>query len=198
MPSGRTVVFETERLTIRIATREDVGLFYALWTSPEVMTHVGFPRGLPVTRDNLENRLAKQGESAFDQLLVIELKASGKGIGECHMHCPDQEGIAEPDVKLLPTFWGHKYGSEAWGGLVAYLFTRTDCEVVQGTPNVENVASIKMQQSAGAVRVGEGVHRFPEPMSDYATPVRHYVYQVRRSDWERRRARPQEDEADLL
>jgi RimJ/RimL family protein N-acetyltransferase len=157
------------------------------------MTYVGFPRGLPVARDDLEDRLSKQGDSAFDQLLVIELRATGEGIGECHMHCPGQEGIAEPDVKLLPTFWGHKYGSEVWRGLVAYLFTHTDCRVVQGTPNVENVASIRMQESAGAVRVGEGTYQFPESMSEYTTPVHHYVYQVRRGDWQHHRAAQQED-----
>jgi RimJ/RimL family protein N-acetyltransferase len=195
MSSDRTVVFTTERLIIRIAREDDAGLFHALWTSPQVMVNVGFPQGLRITRDELEDRLSKQGESVFGQLLVVELRTTGQAIGECHMRGPDEEGIAEPDVKLLPAFWGHQYGAEAWRELVTYLFTHTDCEAVQGTPNVENVASIKMQESAGAVRVGQGVHHFPASLSDYTTPVHYYVYQVRRADWQSRHAAEQDDEA---
>ncbi len=182
MASNRRDVFETDRLTVRIATVEDVDLFYALWTSPQVMTNVGFPQGLRIERGEIEDRLSKQGEEALEQLLVIDLKATDQSIGECHLSRPNDAGIAEPDVKLLPAFWGHGYGTELWRALVAYQFEHTDCDVVQGTPNVDNVASIRMQESAGAVRVGEGVYHFPESMRDETTPVPHYVYQVHKSD----------------
>jgi len=185
MHSGDTVVFETERLVIRVATVADVDLFYDLWTNPQVMKNVGFPQGLRITRSELKQRLQNQGsESEFERMLVIELKATGQTIGECMMHRPNEEGIAEPDVKLLPTFWGNKYGVEVWRRLLAYMFTHTDCAAVQATPNVENVASIKMQEAVGGVRVGEDVYQFPESMRDYTTAVHHYIYRVDRMDWE--------------
>lgn len=53
MSSGHSLVFETERLAIRTATKEDVELLYALWTNPQVMRSVGFPHGLRVTRRKL-------------------------------------------------------------------------------------------------------------------------------------------------
>ena len=185
MSPGHSLVFETERLTVRTATVDDVDLFFALWTNPQVMKNVGFPHGLRVTRRELKERLSKQGTSEFEQLLVVELKATGQAIGECKLSDPDESGIAEPDVKLLPEFWGHKYGVEAWRALVAYQFTHTDCDVVQATPNVDNTASIKMQEAIGGMRVGEGVYQFPESMRDYTTPVHHYIYRVYRADWER-------------
>lgn len=183
--SGHTVVFETERLVIRVATAADVDLFYEIWTDSQVMANVGFPQGLCVTRSELKDRLLRQGGSEFERMLVVELKTTGQAIGECMMHRPDEEGIAEPDVKLLPAFWGHKYGVEVWRGLLAYLFTHTDCAAVQATPNVENVASIKMQEAVGGVRVGEDVYQFSESMRDYTTPVHHYIYRVYRVGWER-------------
>lgn len=187
MTANRQVVLETKRLIVRIATLEDADLFHTLWSNPQVMTNVGFPQGLRIEAGEIEDRLSKQGEEVLDQLLVIELKATGQSIGECYLNRSNDAGIAEPDVKLLPAFWGHGYGTELWRALVAYQFEHTDCEVVQGTPNVENVASIKMQESAGAVRVGEEIYQFPESMAGYTTPVHHYVYQVRRADWRRRR-----------
>jgi RimJ/RimL family protein N-acetyltransferase len=167
------LIFETDRLTVRIATEDDAELFYALWANPEVMTNVGFPRGLPVTRCQLEDRLSKQGDSEFEQLLIVELKSTGQAIGECKLSYPDEEGIAQPDVKLLPHFWRHKYGVEVWHELVDYQFTHTDCRVIQATPNVENTASIKMQEAVGLLCTGEAVHRFPERMRSYTTPVHH-------------------------
>jgi len=178
-------VLETARLAVRTATVEDVALFYALWTDPRVMTYVGFPQGLRITRGELEERLSTQGESEFERLLVVELKATGQAIGECKLGRPDEEGVAEPDLKLMPEFWGHGYGTEAWCALVAYEFTHTACKAVVGTPNVANVASIKMQEAAGAVRTGEGVYHFPESMRNDTSPVHAYTYRVDRVDWER-------------
>lgn len=188
MSSDYDIVFETERLVVRTATGEDVDLFYALWTNPQVMANVGFPHGLRIIREELEERLLKQEGSEFERLLVVESKATGQAIGECKLSRPDEQGITEPDIKLLPAFWGHSYGLEVWKELVAYLFTHTDCEAVQTTPNVNNVASIKMQEAVGGVRVGEEVYHFPEYMRDYTTPVHCYIYRVYRADWQRDRA----------
>jgi RimJ/RimL family protein N-acetyltransferase len=180
-----TVVFETERLVIRTATVDDVDMYYELWNEPRVMENVGFPQGLGITRERIEDIIRKPSESQYDRLLVAELKGTGRAIGECKLGWPNEEGIAETDVKLLPAFWGHKYGVEIKRGLVGYLFTHTDCDSVQATPNVGNIASIKMQEAVGGVRVDEDVYHFPESMRGFTTPVHHYVYRVYRADWEK-------------
>lgn len=181
---------ETERLIVRLATAGDVDLYYSLWTDPHVMRNVGFPHGLPVTRRDLEQRLSRQAQCEFERLLVVELKATGQSIGECKLSYPNVEGIAEPDVKLLPEFWGHKYGTEVWRALVDYEFTHTYCDFVQATPNVENVASIKMQEAVGGVCLGEDVWDSPDWMWAYAAPMHHYIYRMERGDWERKTAQP--------
>lgn len=190
MSPGKGPVLETERLAIRLATEEDTELYLALWTNPQVMVHVGFPRGLTVTRSQILERLRKQGELEFDRMLVVERKDTGLPIGEAKLASPDDQGIAEPDVKLLPESWGNGYGREAWRGLVAYQFAHTRCDAVHGTPNVKNVASIKMQEAAGGVCIGQGVHEFPESMQEYTTPVHYCVYRVSRADWEAGAGKP--------
>ncbi len=175
-------------MVVKTATEEDTDVFYALWTDPRVMTNVGFPQGLPVTRDQLKDTLSRQGMSEFEQLLVVQLKETGEAIGECKLSRPNQTGIAEPDVKLLPQYWGQKYGVEVWRAIADYQFAHTDCGIVQATPNIGNMASIKMQEAVGLVRTGEAVHRFPEHMQGYTTPVHHYVYRLNRADWQRKRA----------
>ena len=187
MSTNRTVVFETDRLIVRLATVEDVVLIHNLWNDPRVMTNVGFPRGLCITRDRLVEQYLEREGNEFERLLIVELKETNQAIGQCKMEHPNEESVVEPDVKLLPAFWGHKYGTELWRAMVAYEFTHTGCDAVIGSPNVENIASIKMQEAAGAVRVDAGVYEFPESMRDYTIPVHYYVYRLSRADWERNR-----------
>jgi RimJ/RimL family protein N-acetyltransferase len=184
MSPDREVVFATPRLLIRFATIEDVDLFHQLWTDPRVMSYVGFPEGLPMTREQIHDRIAASGGSEFDRLLVIELKSTGQAVGECWMSRPNAEGVATTDVKLLRAFWGNKYGVEVERGLLEHLFAHTDTVAVEVTPHVNNAASIKMHEAVSGVRVGEGIHQFPESMCHCTTPVPHYVYRVSRVTWQ--------------
>jgi len=187
------LIFTTARLAVRKATEADTDLFEALWRNPRVMRHVGFPYGLPITRAEIATQLARQAaqDGEFDCRLVALLRATGESVGECKLGAPDAQGIAHTDVKLLPQFWGQRYGVELKQGLVNYLFRHTGCTAVSATPNVNNVASIKMQAAVGGVPVSEGVFEFPAALRDTTTPVRHIVYHVSRAAWEKQQARPE-------
>ena len=180
-------VFETSRLIIRKAAVADVALYAALWNSPQVMRHVGFPQGLRITHADIEKKIEQRASNVFGALLVVELQANGQAIGECKMYLPDKAGIAHTDIKLLPNFWGQRYGVEIKRGLLDYLFKHSDCTAVSATPNINNIASIKMQEAVGGVRIGEDIHHFPEHMQQFTAPVHHYIYHVRRARWEQTR-----------
>lgn len=184
-----TQVFETLRLIIRRAQPDeaDVAFFLRLWNDPRVMRYVGFPHGLGLdtaqVAQALEHDLQSGDERRLDSRLVAVRRDTGQVIGECKLGTPNDSGLSETDVKLLPEFWGQGYGSEIKRGLLDYLFTHTECQVVQATPNVENIASIRMQESVGGQRVGESLFEFPPEMQDFTCPVHCYIYQVRRADW---------------
>lgn len=186
MRNNHQSVFTTRRLTIRLATSNDVELFFQLWTDPRVMSNVGFPQGIPVSRAQIKHQIEKSGSSEFEHLLVIKLNSTGQAIGECYMSHPNIENIATTDVKLLPEFWGNKYGIEVKIGLLDYLFTHTDCEGVEATPNTANLASIKMQEAVGGICIGEKRYEFPESMRSYTSPVKSSIYRVYRKDWQER------------
>jgi [ribosomal protein S5]-alanine N-acetyltransferase len=178
------LIFGTERLRVRLATADDADLLHVLWTDPRVMTYVGFPQGLPISRAEIVAILQKETNLAVcDRYLIAERQDTGEAIGECKLGAPNDAGIAETDVKLLPRFWGQGYGVELKRGLVNYLFRHTDCKAVQATPNVMNQASIQMQEAVGGVRVGETLFSFPESMQHYTWPVHAFVYRVFRDDW---------------
>lgn len=179
------LVFETERLCVQVATAEDATFFHALWSDPDVMTWVGFPKGLGLSLGQVHAILARQGEddSPFEKRLVVILTATGERIGECKLGLPNADGISNTDVKLLPQFWGNKYGVEIKRRLLDYLFAHTDCLAVEATPNKSNEASIAMQEAVGGVRVGEGVFEPPESPHPERSSVPHYLYRVYRQNW---------------
>jgi RimJ/RimL family protein N-acetyltransferase len=177
------LIIETPRLRIHLATEHDAPLVHQLWTDARVMKNVGFPNGLKITLEEVRADILGRGDSEFMQLLIVRLKDTWESIGQCVMRLPDDEGISETDVKLLPLYWGHRFGVEIKRALVDYLFTNTECAAVQGTPNEANVASIKMQEAVGGVRVNEGVYEFPEEMRKFTSPVHFYTYRVFRENW---------------
>lgn len=183
-PGG--IIFETSRLIIRTARVEDAPVYFALWTNSAIMKNMGFPDGLLISQEEIAAKIEEQGGMEYGRLLVAVLKITRQVIGECKLYLPNDEGISETDVKLLPQFWGRKYGVEVKQGLVDYLFANTDCTAVQGTPNVANIASIKMQEAVGAVRVAERVYEFPEDRQEETCSVHHYIYHVSRTDWLKR------------
>ena len=151
------MIFETERLIIRRATTSniDVELFHSLWNNPTVMRLVGFPEGLKIEMDEIRDGIAKQDDSEYDKKLIVQLKSTGELIGECKR------------------------------GLVDYLFTHTACQGVKGTPNKMNIASQKMQQSVGAVKIDEGTFKAPPNSQLPRIDVPYYTYIVYRKDWEK-------------
>ena len=183
------VVFKTARLLIRKATvsDDDIAFFYDLWTNPKVMSMVGFPHGLKITKQQIHDNIAAEGKTEYEGKLLVVFKESGLPIGECKLGPPDETGISETDVKLLPLYWGQGFGTELKHGLVNYLFCNTDCKAVLATPNKLNVTSQKMQEAVGGKKIREGIYRFPKEMRDYTTDVPHFVYMVFREDWQQQR-----------
>jgi RimJ/RimL family protein N-acetyltransferase len=176
---------QTPRLTIRRAKPidSDIALLLELWTNPEVMKNVGFPSGLRTDADRIEAQLTKQPAGEYDCVLIASLNGTGELMGECKLGAPDKDDVAVTDIKLLPRYWGNRFGVEIKRALLDYLFQNTTCRQVKATPNKQNKASIKMQKAVGGSQTGEGVHKFPDSMADYTTDVPYVEYTVFREDW---------------
>ena len=174
-------VFETDRLRVRAARPDDVELIHSLWSDPRVMTFVGFPQGLPTSQAEIRSQIERDASRPYRRLLIAEQACDGQAIGECKLGAPDEEGVCEPDIKLLPAAWRRGYGRELWKAMIDVLFREADCRIVQGTPNIANAASIRMMESCGMSRVGRGRCEPPESMRQFATAVPHYVYRIDRA-----------------
>ncbi len=185
----QNAVFSTERLIIRRATTDegDINLLFDLWNNPKVMTMVGFPKGLAIKKEDIIKTVESyEGDDPYNKYLIVERKEDQVPIGECKLGAVNKELTVDTDVKLLPNFWGNKYGVEIKHGLVDYLFNHTNCERIEATPNKKNVASIKMQEAVGGSKVDERVFKAPAEAGDFRTDVHALVYHVTRQTWQQR------------
>jgi RimJ/RimL family protein N-acetyltransferase len=181
MPNG---IFTTPRLSVRAAIDADAAFVISLWSDPRVMRYVGFPSGIPTADVDVPERI-RRGEGGA-RLLIAEDRSTHAPVGQCMLGALDASGVCEPDIKLAPDMWRRGYGRELWSAMIDRLFESSACGMVRGSPNVANVASIRMQESAGMKRVGQGLSEFPPSMRAFTEAVPHYVYEISRGEWERR------------
>ena len=175
------------RLGVRRAKAEDAAYIHELWTTPAGMHFVGFPKGLALRIDEVRKQIESSPDSEFESLLIAELLETRLPMGQCKIAAPDIDGICEPDIKLKPEYWGNGYGKELWRALIDHAFTHSSAEIVQGTPNRANSASVRMQLGSGMVQVDGGVFaNHPSPHPD-AIPVPYSKLQITREQWKNRR-----------
>jgi len=174
----------TSRLGVRRARAEDAPFIHALWTSPDVMRCVGFPKGLAISQDAICQQIERSSHSDFGALLIAESLETKTRIGQCQIGAPDAEGICEPDIKLAPAHWGVGYGTELWSAMIDHAFTHPDTRIVQGTPNRANTASIRMQKSAGMIAVDQGLFEPNVRFHPQAIAVPYIKLQITRAQWQ--------------
>ena len=153
---------ETERLILREPTMGDFAFLKSLWEDGRVMHYVGFPNGLKQSDEKIVKWI-NTAQMNRNCKLVIEDKESGKTIGETgyrldldYPHAHDRKSAA-PDIKLIPEFWGKGLATEAFEVVIDYIFKNTDVEVIQVSPNIKNLAALKIYEKLGFKKVGDPI-----------------------------------------
>lgn len=153
---------ETERLILREPAESDFDFLKSLWEDGQVMYYVGFPNGLKQSDEKILDWINTAQESGNCKL-VIEDKETERVIGETgyrlDLDYPFANGrkSAAPDIKLIPEFWGKGYATEAFSAIIDCIFKNTDVEVIQVSPNIENLAALAIYKKLGFKKMGEHI-----------------------------------------
>lgn len=174
----------TIRLRVRRAETTDAEFIHMLWTTPAVMRFVGFPKGLAITVDEVRGQIKTSPDSNFGSRLIVELRDTQVLIGQCKIDAPDATEICEADIKLKPEYWGNGYGKELWSAMIDHAFGHSSASIVQGTPNRNNTASVRIQKGAGMVKVDEGVFPASPNLHPDAVPVPYLKLHITREQWQ--------------
>lgn len=153
----------TSRLLLRPVQVEDFPYLHSLWSESLVRRYLFDDRyvSLELARSVLETCL--EGRERGTGLWIVE-GANGSarlgcaGLNETDMVAkvePRLAGLLEPVVALHPTRWNQGYAVEALASLLTYAFDTLGRERLAGAGDVPNVASTRMLERLGFVRLSE-------------------------------------------
>jgi RimJ/RimL family protein N-acetyltransferase len=144
---------ETSRLLIRSFSDRDLEEFLAYRSDLQVAQYQGWdlPYELNTARafvDEMKN--ARPGTPGKWFQAAIEMKISGKLLGDCAFHLMvDDPMQAFIGITLARSSWGNGYGLEACRRLLDYLFGELHLHRVVAECDVENIASFTLLERLG-------------------------------------------------
>lgn len=144
-----TYFMTSERLGFRQWSKADLPLAIALWTSPDVMRHMGGA----MTEDGAATRLAleigRQQRLGFQYwpmfLLETGEHAGCAGLRPFH----DAKDVVEMGVYVARAFWSLRLGEEAARAVIAWAWQHTEASALIAGHGPENANSQALIERLG-------------------------------------------------
>ena len=137
------MIFETQRLTVRLLNKNDGDLFFELMSNPNVMNPI--PQKI-FTRKESDAKLAELiSKVETSNTIIWSLTESGnnKLIGICGF-LKNDENDDEMAYRLIERYWGKGFGTEIAKGLIDYSFEKLKVNKITADVNIENIKSSKI------------------------------------------------------
>jgi len=186
MIQALSVLFSTQRLTIRQLREGDVPALYTIFSHPEVMRYWA---SLPWTSTSQAAELLARAQAGYLSeegfQWGIERKEDGALLGTCSIFSFNRPSHrAEIGYALGRPYWGQGYMGETLRALVDYAFTTLDLNRLEADIDPRNDASAKTLERMGFQKEGVMPERWivGDEVSDT------WFYGLLRRNWERDRA----------
>jgi ribosomal-protein-alanine N-acetyltransferase len=168
---------ETERLVLRPYREEDLEDLHAMLSDPEHMRWYPAPFDRDGTRAWMERTFERYRDDGFG-LWIVEDGGTGAFLGTVGptIQLVDDVGHVEIGWHTRPGRKGEGIAPEAAAAAMDWAFENLDVDHVISLVRPENTGSNRVAQKLG-MRVDREVDRYG---------MRHYVYRIDRSNWERR------------
>ena len=139
------IIAETERLILRKYRESDMQDLYEYLSDPEVVKYEPYkPMSLDEAADNLAWRIST------DEMIAVELKCSGKMIGNVYLGRRDFDSL-EIGYVFNRTHWGKGYAKEACSALIRRSFA-SGVHRIYAECDPQNGASWALLESLGFER----------------------------------------------
>lgn len=185
------VFLETERLTLRRFTRDDVENLVELDSDPEVMHFINGGRATP--REEVENDILPAFFGYYERFAgygfwaAVE-KSTGRFVGWFHLRPATgaPAGELELGYRLRRSAWGTGYATEGARALIDSGFAEHGVQRVVASTMVVNVASRRVMEKAGL----KFVRIFHQPWPDHIEGEEEgdVEYALLRSEWQQAKA----------
>lgn len=173
------VFLETERMTLRTFTVDDIDSLHALHNDPEVMRYL--TGGEPISRDEIE-RDYHDRFAGFGYWAAIE-RSTGQFLGWFALHPNPERDQDEYELgyRLHRAAWGRGYATEGARALMTLGFTEFGVRRVWAETMAVNPASRRVMEKSGLHYVRTFHLEWDDPLP--GTEQGEVEYALRREDW---------------
>src|SRR5262245_10412682 len=165
------IILETERLSLREITADDLDDLLEIWGDPEAMRF--FPRTLDhqAMREWIE-RNQRRYEQYGHGLWAVILRSEQKLVGDCGLTVQEVGGVEELEVgyHFNRKHWGWGFASEAARACMDYAFERLGRRRIISMIRPENAPSRRVAERNGLLVEKEVFWR----------GYQHFVYAIKR------------------
>jgi RimJ/RimL family protein N-acetyltransferase len=143
--------YESERLYLRPAGREDAAFIYELLNTPKWLEHIGDRNITSIAKAEeyiVEKMLPQLEKLGFTNNVVIR-KADGAKLGSCGLNA--RNGFSDLDIgfAFLPQYEQQGYGFEAASCLLRFAKAEIPQFKITGITSKQNFASQKLLEKLG-------------------------------------------------
>lgn len=180
------IFLETDRLTLRRFTEDDVDNLFSLNSDPEVMRYI--TGGEPTPREKIRDEIIPfhlgfyQRTDQFGTWAAQD-RSSGEFLGWFHFRPGHGEGT-ELGYRLRRETWHKGYATEGSRALVRKGFTELDVQRVFALTMTVNAASRRVLEKSGLVFVRTFDYEGPDPIA--GAEQGEVEYGLTRPQWEER------------
>jgi RimJ/RimL family protein N-acetyltransferase len=180
------IFLQTERLTLRRFTEQDVDHLLDLNSDPEVMRYIN--GGKPTSREEIQDRIIPFHLGVYEQsdrfgTWAAEARPTGEFLGWFHFRPGPGEGI-DLGYRLRRAAWNKGYATEGSRALIRKGFTELGVQRVFAHTMTVNTASRRVMEKSGLVFV----RTIPYQWHDVIEGSEHgeVEYALTKAEWEAR------------
>lgn len=185
------IVLETQRLTLRQFTEDDVDNLFDLNSEPEVMRYL--TGGRPTPREKLRDEIIPFHLAVYERLdrlgtWAAESSATGEFLGWFHFRPGPGTDITNIDLgyRLRRSAWNMGYATEGSRALINTGFTELGIERVFGHTVTANTASRRVMEKCGLTLVRTTPYEGPDVIE--GSEADEVEYALTAPEWEARAA----------
>ena len=144
------IIWETERLSLREITAEDLDDLLEIWGDPETMRFFPHTLDSQAMREWIE-RNRRRYEQYGHGLWAAPLRGERKLVGDCGLVIQEVDGIEELEVgyHFNRKYWGRGFATEAARACMDYAFERLGRRRVISMIRPENTPSRRVAERNG-------------------------------------------------
>ena len=140
----------TGKIRIKETDQSDLPNVMQLWNNGQVMFYAGFPRGLGVTIERLQQWLTGVNQDIFSRHYSIYAENIGY-CGETFYDIDRKHDLARLNIKLLPKAQGKGIAAYAFSHVIDQVFSNNLATKAYADPHPDNKKASKLCANLGFV-----------------------------------------------